>query len=515
MAQAFEVVTYSKAEFIRLLSEKAGASQRVVSAKEHVQYFDDYLGGLGAKTVVVENSYIDRDFLDDFANYYVRCFKQYSSRCTRLHFFSSEFDEGAFSQLLRAKPASLTDDDLTICYLGFMVVKPLPQTIVGRTCFRTYPPDGRRHFPVTRKLVAHLFGKRLCVDSLPFQEQERAAAACATSALWSAFQATGRLFQHRIPSPMEITRVATEHVPLLTRTFPATAGLNKAQMAEAIRGVGLEPCLINATDEHVLKSTLYAYLRGGIPIILLIKLHRTSNADRADEPLQVGSHAVTAVGYSLSSGHPVAHPQSGFRLSSIRLDKVYVHDDQIGPFTRMEWLNGATFTTTWQDRASSAHLIAHADLLLIPLYHIIRIPLDSVVDMVSAFDSIMELLRTQSILTLSDRIEWDVYLISSNTLKEEIHSSAGLSGEYRESVLTLGMPRFLWRATALDSGRAVLDLLFDTTDIEQGLSFIGAIEYDAAISRALRVGSPEILKVPALRDQASERIFEWFANPPY
>ena len=35
-------------------------------------------------------------------------------------------------------------------------------------------------------------------------------AACATSALWSLFQKTAKIFQHSIPSPVEITKIDTD-----------------------------------------------------------------------------------------------------------------------------------------------------------------------------------------------------------------------------------------------------------------------------------------------------------------
>src|SRR5262249_17736969 len=97
---------------------------------------------------------------------------------------------------------------------------PLPRTIVGRTCLKTYPHDSRRDFPITRDYEANLFGMPLRVESLAFQEQDSVAAACATSALWSAFHGTGKQFQHPIPSPVEISKAATAHLPLDTRTFP-------------------------------------------------------------------------------------------------------------------------------------------------------------------------------------------------------------------------------------------------------------------------------------------------------
>lgn len=40
------------------------------------------------KTVLFEHGYIDQDHLDEHAAFYTKLFKNYESRCLRLHFFS-------------------------------------------------------------------------------------------------------------------------------------------------------------------------------------------------------------------------------------------------------------------------------------------------------------------------------------------------------------------------------------------------------------------------------------------
>lgn len=126
-------------------------------------------------------------------------------------------------------------------YLGFIVVKPLPMTIIGRTCLVTYPKEGGkdRYFPIIRKYNVNLFGINLSVKSLAFQEQDNVVAACAASALWSVLHGTGILFQHSILSPGEITKEATKQLPIETRTFP-NKGLSVEQMAHAIQSVNLD-----------------------------------------------------------------------------------------------------------------------------------------------------------------------------------------------------------------------------------------------------------------------------------
>lgn len=150
MDRPFEVHPYDIAALERLLAEKSGAFVEVIHQKLHSLYFQEYFDALGAKTIIVEPDYVDRDFLEDFAGYYVRCFPDYRRKCTRLHFFARPFSEAEFEGLL----SRALDDDhvrgLQDDYLGFVVVKPLPQTVVGRTCLRTYPRNGHRFYPIAR-----------------------------------------------------------------------------------------------------------------------------------------------------------------------------------------------------------------------------------------------------------------------------------------------------------------------------------------------------------------------------
>src|SRR5687768_4446421 len=96
--------------------------------------------------------------------------------------------------------------------------------------------------------------------TVPFQEQDTVTAACATSALWAAFQVTGANLRHRLPSPVEITSSATQHMPLRSRVFPNADGLTDEQMARAIHSVGLEPYYIDPARTDALKSSIYAYV---------------------------------------------------------------------------------------------------------------------------------------------------------------------------------------------------------------------------------------------------------------
>ena len=257
------VYEYSKRRLLDLFQgDPKIISEELITKKTHFEYFNEYLKSkdMEAKTIIAETHYIDRDFLEDFSSYYVRCFTGYKRTCSRLHFFSNQFLQDEFDSFLEKYDPEF-ERVLQSNYLGFIVIKPLPQTIIGRTCLKTYTektelPD-KRVFPVRRDNEVNLCGINLTVKSLAFQEQDSVVSACATSALWSAFQMTAKLFQHKILPPVEITKSATEHFPLQERPFP-NKGLNIEQMMHAVKELDMEPFLLYVEDdEYVLKNYIY------------------------------------------------------------------------------------------------------------------------------------------------------------------------------------------------------------------------------------------------------------------
>lgn len=501
MPRPYSVVPYSIGSLKTLLAKESGAREELVDSKLHLKYFESYFDALGARTIVVERNYVDRDFLEDFSAYYVRCLTPYKKTCTRIHFFRTRFSSLQFTRLIARTPTHLTVDKVRDGYLGFVVVKPLPQTVVGRTCLKTYPDDsGRRLFPATRVYEPSLFGIQLSVNTLAFQEQDSVVAACATSALWSAFQSTGRVFGHPILSPVEITKAAAHGLPLESRAIP-NHGLTMEQMAHAIQSIGMEPLTVNVYDQRVLTSTLYAYLQGEIPSVLGVRLFRQD----ADEPdscyTHHGDHAVAVTGFSLGKSDPVPVGPAGFLLEASRIDRLYVHDDQIGPFARMcldgqtvpvhgkddatEYLN--SLSTSWEAHfpGTVCPVRAVPSVALLPLYHKVRIPFHVVHDEIFFFDLIMKVSNCPC-----QPLCWDIRLTGLNSLKSKVFSDCELDSGSRRAFLTKSMPRFVWQASGRLNGSLVLDILFDATDIEQASLVVHASEHVPELSAALRAITP-------------------------
>jgi len=522
MGRPYEVVAYSTSHLLELFANLSLATEADVASKLHSTYFEDYFKELSAKSIVVEYEYVDRDYLEDFSNYYVKCFNDYCRKCTRLHFFSLEFSPDDFKAALSGNPR-FDLANFKNSYLGFIVIKPLPKTIIGRTCLKTYPTGTGRYFPSTKSYDVNLFGYELEVQSLAYQEQDQVAAACATSALWSIFHKTGLMFHHSFPTPIEITKSATLNLPAERRNLPNN-GLTLEQMAHAIRNVGLEPFPVKTQNDYTLNSTIYAYLSAGIPVAMAVYLFDTSVTPHRS--ISDGGHAIAITGYCMKGSPPPPLPGLGFLSKSSRIEKLYAHDDQVGPFARMAIdgipvvaqkqqtgtpINFFSISSSWKGQdgvIGSVRAVPQA--VLVPLYHKIRIPYDIVEKIVIAFDSYLEVFRQQGYVPLEERVEWDIHLSNVNQLKSEILSSSDLQDGFREETLTTKLPRFLWRAIGSVKDKPMLELVFDATDIEQGNFFIRAIIYKSELFAILKYLSLQ----PSIRANVdlsfAKWIFEWF-----
>lgn len=423
--------------------------------------------------------------MEDYAFYYVRSFHEYDRFCSRFHFFSLDFSQEDFTSLLKSKKSCLTVEILQKNYLGFIVVKPLPQTIIGRTCLKTYPSENKRFYPLNRLYLVNLYGIKLFLDSIAFQEQDRVVSACASSAMWSAFQISGINFQHTIPSPVAITQSATQFYPFKNRYFP-NEGLTTEQMAQGIRHVGLEPVCIDYVNKDILCAAVYAYLSAKIPLILGVHLINVTTKAKLGE-----GHAITITGYSLSKGTKdfMGHP---FLTTSSQIKKLYVHDDQIGPFARMDLLTDNLLSTSWKDIKTSppSDVVALPRIILIPLYHKIRIPYPVILNTFLLFDGLLRDLGAFSSEPLPE-IEWDIFLSTIADFQEDLYGSENLDGDYREELLTDSYPRFIWRVIGR-KGADSIEFIFDATDIIKGNILQKVIIYSKYLGETLQAFAKDI-----------------------
>lgn len=531
MTAAFEVLPYSVETLVRCLADGSKhTTESAIQNKRHRVYFEEYFQALKAETIVVERAYTDRDYLEDYAAYYDRCFQDYPRRTQRLHFFSADFDATEFESTLGDPEAGVGEQRLRDNYLGFVVIKPIPQTIIGRTCLKTYSSDsGRRHFPSLRTYSVNLFGIELKVESLAYQEQDTVVAACATSALWSCFQGTGKLFQHMIPPPVVITGWAGSHMPenLLaasSRAFPNN-GLTATQMAYAVRKIGLEPLVLGANTRYGLNGVAYAYLQGKIPSILAAELIKDAGSDKSSI---LGGHAIALTGFSLGEEHATGYGETGFLLRAARIDKIYGHDDQVGPFARMVWekikvpvptekaieKSDQKFKTLEFLHTSWAGCVhAVPKFVVLPLYHKIRIPFSLVHEEMLRLDALIENLRQMAMPDVP-RAEWDIYLTTSGEFKASAREDYARIGIPITPSLIANLPRFVWRVTVRTNELLQLDFLFDATGIAQHGLLVHVVSAGKEYAQMLGALAPVCQATPEQFSVQTRAVLERFSVSP-
>ena len=450
-AQVFQVSQFSRNNLRKAFlggHDGPDRSSSLIESKRQLTYLFTHLSSLECKTIVAEYNYVDRDFLEDHSVYYVKCFKPYSRLCTRLHFFSSRITRRQFARFVSGDEFVGIGDDT---FLGFVVIKPLPEAFIGRTCLAPYPkPNQLKVFPAVQNCRVHLAGREFIVKSLLFQEQDTVLAACATTAIWSALQRTGHLFRHSVPTPCEITTMATRSGGHRGRVFPSL-GLELGQMCEAFQAMGLDTEL-RGDGKYELKEFVYAYAAFGLPVIL--------GLEDKGAPLTT-AHAVTVVGYSLTPKRARQRVGS-LLLRASRMNSLYVHDDQSGPFVQADIINRDTIIMP-KPVADEFKVFA----ILVPVYRKIRIRYEKVLSKLTGLADILYFGGAALGLPIPD-IEWDVRLSLGTEFQKGYRGDREALSQSRRRVLGESFPRFVWLSTGSGDNNFGLDIVVDATDIERG-----------------------------------------------
>ena len=465
-----QILSFSEANLAEALSNKYTPTG-VILRKNHFLYFKGYLGntGLDAKTIVIEEDYISKDFIHDYASYYAFCFEPYPKFCKRVHFFANDFNEEAFNAVIVGKEAD--NKEFWDNYLGFIVVKPIPTTVIGYSVLKTYIAGqdfNARNYWGIRDYKVHLFGNKVKVTSLAFQEQDSVLAACATTAIWSMLNKASVDFHTILKSPSQITKDADNVSLDGSRLFP-NKGLNLLQICQAIFNSGLvsevkppDFTIIDADSKPIgrvvsnqyLKKILNAYSPIGIPIILVISVP-SGGAH--------GLHAITVSGYKQEAPKAVAKSEQVSWLSD-NIEKFYAHDDQWGPFARIEFKNQCEIETPWTtfDSRRRPTLVTN---IVVPIYPKVRISYEEIEVIVLGLDRILTVFFNGN--NVADLV-WDIKIDYSENFKTQLKNS-GLDDVEKLSHLTRSMPKYLWVASCYIAEHKILEFTFDATDVNSGM----------------------------------------------
>jgi hypothetical protein len=313
------------------------------AANRSAQPLFDHIVALGARFLVIEEPYIDRDYSADFVAFYSSVFKSYPRHTRRVHVFSK--DVGTLFDDSLAKQAG--ENAAGLGYLGFVVIRPIEQGPIGRTMllFPDFSPALITRRAARCTVEPHLLAMELSVSGAPFIQQDRRTGACAQAAIWMANRPIyERHRQSSWHSVSQITQYATTPTDAdLSKSLPhGSSGLNPLHITRALRAMGHQPlCDIfekstnapEAAPEQVLAEltaantenedakaveVLLRYLDSGLPVILGLP-------PRDGEP---DGHAITAIGYVEDPGAAIRGGHGYDRF----VRAILVHDDQRGPY---------------------------------------------------------------------------------------------------------------------------------------------------------------------------------------
>lgn len=407
------VTEFQRETLSALIRECFGYEYLQIFDKEQVKYLYNYLSSLGAKSILLEPRYTDRDFLEDYSRYYVKRFRNDGGVCGRLHFFNCKLDHKSLDRMMLGieqedptgdlqhasdrgdpgadqqqdnEPRDLTGEVLQNSYLGFVLIKPLSKTFIGKTCLRIAGELGTG--PGTKKKISkrydvNLFGTKLHVDSIAFQEQDKVVAACATTAIWTALHALPGRDVKTIPSCSEITIAALNFVDGSNNGFPNRHLTHKQiQRSLDVEGLRYHSSALTSATKAWFQSYTSAHIDSDLPIILAGGVYgaRKSTdieADLESEALSIleelgesiddnlrealiadfkttagqamclkGGHAITLVGYDFREGN----------------EWIYVHDDRLGPYARAELIEAEAFIELQASKGFEASEEVRAEL---------------------------------------------------------------------------------------------------------------------------------------------------------
>ena len=315
----------SSAAWSRLMSVLGGADLDVVrNTIRHLRV-------LNAKSYVLEDPYIDRDYSADYAQFYGLTFYSHKRYCNRVHFFSQDI-----SPLLQRRLSTAQLNDLGLIakktYCGFCVIRPLSSAPIGRTVLMARLGSGfNMEATVTCRadFHAHLLGAQLQVTGTSFLQQDSRVGACAQVAIWAGMRHMHARHNYNWVSVADITRFAGPPSVAEAVSLPNSSDrLSSDAMVRAIAEAGYQPLCFPRCD---IGHAILPYVESGIPVILGLDIGGT-----------VG-HAVTVVGRVFARRDPPTNRAIDYVPAFI------VHDDQSGPYMWLPTDEHASSTYSFAD----------------------------------------------------------------------------------------------------------------------------------------------------------------------
>lgn len=411
---------------------------------------------LGCASVLVEEQYIDRDYKNEFANFYCKPFKIYSPRCVRLHYLTRTWSTTSSFDLNELKQKE---------YLGFSVIRPTAANKVGRSLIR-WPTRKNEYLTCGNEFDVHLLGNPYHVRGFPFIQQDTHVGVCAHASLWMVaryMHARGFCGQYGLG---DINTLA-KRFESAGRDLPSDQGLSQQQLLDALQGIGLSATLYdlaslpensdsaNELQESlvkVFKTSARKQIKHLFRSIRLAELAYRYVESRLPVIFVTVDHVFVGIGHGFN---PAVNPAVGAPALFERIPYFIVHDDSYGPYQTLPILPQNTKKSKTEKSKQSTRLYNSA----LDVTGLIVVTPSSVnllgEQAESEARSMIEQLRNLSESkpgfqhfqsSLNSKHEYRTYLLDSRELQHDLRMEAKSrpSESHIHELLRLDYPHYVW-----------------------------------------------------------------------
>lgn len=310
--------------------EKIEEAHFIHSKKDKIlfRYIVWILKQFGSKNIVIESNYVDRDFSEDYSAYYSTLFCAPSKKCSRIHFFSCSIDKlrKSFSKRKNISTIKSNLNYLNESYLGFIVIIPIDDHVIGRTVLssniikKLAHSNATHYYCTTRSITKiNIDGLPIKINGMPFIQQDWQVGVCSSTAIWMITNYMSR-FGFRRYSLTKITEAANKYLRI-NRPFPALRGLTVQQIISGFSELGIEPIhyqksSLKSQAQWNPKEIIYNYIESELPVIAVIG----------------NEHACVIIGHDFNLDTNKGGQLDKLVSNSEFIDCFIVHDDERGPY---------------------------------------------------------------------------------------------------------------------------------------------------------------------------------------
>ena len=191
---------------------------------------------VGAVVAVTEKRYVDRDYRSEYGALYSQVLAPIPDTAHRLHFFTEPVSADEL-RFLSERPDVISR--LSRSYAGYIVCRPAPLELVGRTMLR--PPDKVSVRSAIQERVS-FFGATLVAEGVPFMQQDQRLGVCAHVSAWSLIYSADRCGDCAHHTIADVVRIGHG-------SADGRLGLTDNQIVAVLQEVGLRPQMLSVDTD--------------------------------------------------------------------------------------------------------------------------------------------------------------------------------------------------------------------------------------------------------------------------